>query len=112
MALKVIEDKKLFFVEDIVSFMPIGKTTFYKKKLNEVDAIKSGIEKNKVYAKVQLRAKWFGSDNASLQLALYKLIADEDERRRLAMEYREHSTEKPLDINIRLVKAENGRPKK
>lgn len=79
----VIVKHKLFFIEDVVSFLPCDKTTFYKHKLHENNAIKEALEKNKVEIKVSLRSKWYNSDNATTQIALYKLIATEEENSRI-----------------------------
>ncbi len=110
LALQAITENKLFFVEDIVSFLPCSKPTYYKHKLNEVDSIKEELEKNKTETKVILRDKWLSGDNATLQMGLYKLIANDNERKKLAMEYREHSGgDKPLNINIRYVDPKDGK---
>ena len=43
--------------------------------------------------KTSLRSKWYKSENATLQMALMKLIVNDDERRRLSttfMETKQH----------------------
>ena len=92
-AIEAIEKHKLFFIEDVVTFLPCSKPTFYKHKLNEVDELKESLEKNKIDIKVSLRNKWYKSENATLQMALYKLLASEDERRRLSMHYIDHTSD-------------------
>jgi len=47
---------------------------------------------NKVAQKVKMRKKWGDSDNATLQMALMKLISTDDERKRLAVSYVESKT--------------------
>lgn len=83
LALKAIETHKLFFIEDVIAYLPISKSGFYKKRLHEVDAIKEAIERNRVEVKVSLRSKWYRSDNPSLQIALMKLICTNSEAERL-----------------------------
>jgi hypothetical protein len=81
-----IEDNKLFFVEDVIAYVPCGKTTFYSffpDKSDELNAIKDKCEQNKVTVKVSMRSKWYKSDNPTLQVALMKMIATEDEAHRL-----------------------------
>ena len=39
-ALEAIKKHMLYFIEDVVSFLPCDKSTFYAKKLHESDAIK------------------------------------------------------------------------
>ena len=88
-AIEAIEKYKLFFIEDIVSFLPCSKPTFYEHKLDELNTIKDALLKNRVEVKVGLRSKWYKSDNPTVQLALYRLTCEEDERRKLAMNYQE-----------------------
>lgn len=85
-ALVAIEENKLFFVEDVISYLPCAKATFYEffpLKSDELNAIKDALEKNKTAIKVSMRAKWYKSDNPSLQIALMKMIATDDEAHRL-----------------------------
>jgi hypothetical protein len=85
-ALDTIEENKLFFVEDVVSYLPCAKATFYDffpLNSDELNTIKDALEKNKTSIKVSMRAKWYKSDNPSLQIALMKMIATDDEAHRL-----------------------------
>ena len=85
-ALQTIEENKLFFVEDVVSYLPCAKATFYDffpLNSDELNTIKDALEKNKTSIKVSMRAKWYKSDNPSLQIALMKMIATDDEAHRL-----------------------------
>ncbi len=82
-ALKVIKQKKLCFIEDVCVFLPCGKTTFYKLKLNEANEIKQAIWAQKRMTKYEMRRKWNDSENATLQVGLYKLLANDDELERL-----------------------------
>lgn len=102
-AIEAIKINKLFFIEDVVTFLPCSKTTFYARKLNESDELKGELEKNKIEVKVSLRSKWYKSKSATLQMALYKLLANEDERRRLSMHYVDHTTEGERITGIEFV---------
>lgn len=82
-SLEVIQKHKLYFIEDVVSFLPCTKPTFYEHKLNESNAIKEALEKNRVKVKTSLRSKWYKSDNPTLQMGLYKLIGTPEEAERL-----------------------------
>ena len=64
-------------------FLPCGKTTFYKLKLNEANEIKQAIWAQKRMTKYEMRRKWNDSENATLQVGLYKLLANDDELERL-----------------------------
>ena len=93
-AIEVIQQRKLIFIEEIVSYLPCHKTTFYEHFPNESNDYKelfALLEKNRDEIKAALRVKWYKSDNATLQLALMRLCATEPERRKLAMNYIEHT---------------------
>ena len=66
-----------------MAYVPYSKQTFYTHKLDEVDDIKSLLQKNRSDMKVKMRKKWYKSDNATLQIGLMKLISDDDEAHRL-----------------------------
>lgn len=83
LALKAIEEYNLLFIKDIIAYVPFCRSTFYNDGLDKLDSIKSAIDKNRINTKHALRGKWYKSKSATLQIALYKLVADEEELRRL-----------------------------
>lgn len=89
---QAIEKNKLFFIEDIVSFLPCSKPTFYDffpPDSNELNELKELLEKNRVELKVSMRSKWYKSNAPALQMALMKLIATPEELKKLSMQYQE-----------------------
>lgn len=89
-AKEVIVKNKLFFIEDIVAFLPISKPTFYEYfpiDSNEVNELKGLLETNRIELKVSMRSKWYKSNAPALQMALMKLIATPDELKKLSMQY-------------------------
>lgn len=85
-AKEAVSEKKLFFIEDIVACLPISKETFYRFfpiDSNEYDEIKRMLEANKIELKIGMRKKWYQSENATLQLALYRLLSTEEEHKKL-----------------------------
>lgn len=79
---------KLFFIEDIVAFLPINKSTYYEffpLDSNESNELKEMLETNRIEIKSSMRSKWYKSENATLQMALMKLICTDDERKKLSM---------------------------
>jgi hypothetical protein len=103
LALDAIEKHKLFFIEDIIAYLPCTKPTFYEHKLNESDAIKSALLEVRVNLKVSMRSKWFRSENATLQLALMKLLSNTEELRKLSMQHQvNEEAEKPIFNGINL----------
>lgn len=102
-AIKVIKDKKLFFIEDVVSFLPCTKATFYehfKIDSDEMNAIKVELEKNRVAIKSSMRNKWYNSSNPTLQIALMKLICTDEERKKISNNYIEGNVEVKTDAQI------------
>jgi hypothetical protein len=110
-ALELIEKKKLFFIEDVVTLLPCDKTTFYRffeVESNEYNTIKEALDKNKIDVKNGLRNKWYNGNNPLTQMALYKLIGTEEEYHRIAStktETKNINIEKPifngLDLNVK-----------
>jgi len=104
-AKEMIVKHKLFFVEDIVAFLPCNKTTFYEffpSQSNESNVLKELLETNRVELKVSMRSKWYKSNAPALQMALMKLIATPEELKKLSMTYtditsKDESLNKPVN---------------
>ena len=89
-AKEAIVKHKLFFVEDIVAFIPISKQTFYDYypiNSDELDTLKTLLEINRTTLKVSMRSKWYTSNAPALQMALMKLIATPEELKKLSMTF-------------------------
>ena len=102
-AKEMIVKHKLFFIEDIVAFLPCDKTTFYRffeTESNEYNELKGLLETNRIELKVSMRSKWYKSNAPALQMALMKLIASPEELKRLSMQYVE-SDNKNTFFNIK-----------
>jgi hypothetical protein len=99
-AKEVIVKHKLFFIEDIVAFLPIAKKTFYEYfpiDSNESNELKELLETNRTELKVSMRSKWYKSNSPALQMALMKLIGNQEELRRLSMQ---HIEQKQTNIDL------------
>ena len=95
-AKEMIVKHKLFFVEDIVAFLPCDKTTFYRffeLESNEYNELKGLLETNRTELKVSMRSKWYKSNAPALQMALMKLICSDEERKKLSMTYNDVTTD-------------------
>jgi len=108
----VILKNKLFFIEDIVAYLPIGKPTFYDYYpvgSNEMNELKALLEVNRVTLKVSMRSKWYTSNAPALQMALMKLICNDEERKMLSMQFIESENKlevKRIEVEI-IDKLEN-----
>ena len=85
-----IKENNLFFIEDVVAFIPCSKPTFYEHfpiDSNELNNLKDLLEQNKIRTKSAIRAKLYKSPKASELLALYRLICTPEERKMLNQNY-------------------------
>lgn len=105
-AKEAIVKHKLFFVEDIVAFLPCAKPTFYDHfppNSNQLNELKELLETNRTELKVSMRSKWYKSNAPALQMALMKLIATPEELRKLSMNHQvTEEAEKPIFKEIDL----------
>jgi len=94
-AKEMIVKHKLFFTDDIVAFLPCSKSTFYEyfpDKSDKLDELKGLLETNRIELKVSMRSKWYKSNAPALQMALMKLICNDEERRMLSMQHNDITT--------------------
>jgi hypothetical protein len=92
---QAIKENNLFFIEDIVAFIPCDKTTFYRffpTESNEYNNLKDLLEINKIKTKSSIRAKLWKSEKAAELLALYRLICTPDEHQKLNQQYIDHTS--------------------
>jgi hypothetical protein len=102
-AKEVIVKHKLFFVEDIVAFLPCAKPTFYDffpPDSNELNELKALLETNRTTLKVSMRSKWYTSNAPALQMALMKLIATPEELKKLSMQFVESENKNTNIISL------------
>ena len=89
-AKEAIEKNNLFFIDDIVAWLPCGKTYFYDTfgvDSEEMNSLKVLLDINKTRTKSAIRSKLFKSDKAGELLALYRLICTPEEHRLLNQQY-------------------------
>lgn len=82
-ALEIIPKEEVTSFAELWLCMAISQTTGYKYKLDEVDELKKAIEGQKTAIKKRMRRNWRNSDNATLQIAEFKLLSSDDELARL-----------------------------
>jgi hypothetical protein len=75
----VIEENELVFFNEIEHYIEACKSTLENYGLDKLGIVKGALAKNRVSTKRELRNKWKDSDNATTQIALYKLLSDKDE---------------------------------
>jgi len=109
-----ITENNLFFIEDVVAFIPCSKPTLYEHfpvDSNELNNLKDLLEQNKIRTKSAIRAKLYKSPKASELLALYRLICTPEERKKLNQNYIELTGKDGKDllpkIEIEIVNGES-----
>jgi AcrR family transcriptional regulator len=112
MAIDAIQKNRLIFVDDIVAYLPCSRSTFYEhfpSKSDDYEKMFELLNKNRTELKVSMRSKWFRSENATLQLALMKLLSNDEELRKLSMQHQvNEEAEKPIFNGIDLdIKDDN-----
>ena len=90
--LDVINEKKIAFLDHAFGFTSFSRSTAYNNGLDKMDDIKDALRKNRVRAKTYMLNKWIEGDNATLQLAAYRLCADPEEHQKLNQQYIDHTT--------------------
>ena len=106
-AKEAIEKNNLFFIEDIVAFIPCSKQTFYDYfpvDSDEMDTLKEMLEQNEIKTKSGIRAKLWKSEKAAELLALYRLIATPEEHQKLNQSYIDHTSKgEKIEITRRVI---------
>jgi hypothetical protein len=111
-ALNVIaSDEDIVFIGDVRKglidrgFVRLSAGTFYNtfpKDSEDYIAILDALENNRTGAKRFIRCKWRKSDNATALIALYKLLATEEERQRLNSTQAEISLKGEQTIELKI----------
>ena len=103
-AQKAVTENNLFFVEDIIAWLPLSKPTFYEffpPESNRLNYLKELLESNKIRIKTDIRKKLQKSDKAAELLALYRLVCTREEHKLLNQQYIDHTSDgEQLGVNI------------
>jgi hypothetical protein len=82
-ALEIIDREEITTFNEIHLYMKAHRATLYTHEIDKDDDIKKAIEQQKVAIKKKMRRNWRNSDNATLQIAEFKLLSSDDELSRL-----------------------------
>ena len=83
LALEKIVSEECSTISEVISELPISQKTFYLWELHELQEIKDAINQQKVNICKKLRRRWRDSDNATLQIAEFKLACTDEQLDRL-----------------------------
>lgn len=93
--IEAIKKNKLNHFDYIQGYVkPCTKTLyeFFPEESNELHSIKRELQNNKIEAKSKMISKWLESDNATLQIAAFKLLATDEERKNLSSTFIDHTS--------------------
>jgi len=80
-------DSDIVFIQDVIAVLPCSSATFYNHNLEKLETIKDALHKNRIEIKKRLRTNWMRQDeNATMQVALYKLLSNDEEKDSLTMQ--------------------------
>jgi len=85
-AKQIILDKKPIYITEMIAYLPISEETYYQffpLQSEQSEQLKALIEQGKIDRKQGLREKWYEGENATTQVALYKLLGTDEEVSRL-----------------------------
>jgi hypothetical protein len=79
------ESEECVTLEEVIQTLPIASSTFYLWELEKSEDLKNVINSVKVRLKKKMRRNWRNSENATLQIAEFKLMASDDELERITI---------------------------
>jgi hypothetical protein len=86
--IKILEVEKIFTFKDIfVFYKGCSRSTAYANELDKSDELKEALDMNKRRGVQSLIDKWIDSENATLQIAAFKIIAEPEERKAISQNY-------------------------
>lgn len=103
-AKEAIMENNLFFIRDVIAFLPCSHNVFYQlfdaSKDDNNDTYKDELfgelvemlEANKITTKCKIRKKLGMGDKASELLALYRMICTPEERKEINQSYIDHTS--------------------
>jgi hypothetical protein len=91
--LKVIQANPVYSFSDIfVFYKEITRQHAYRLDYDKCDILKEAIHQNKRTAVTTMLKKWIDSDNATLQIAAMRMLAELEERQSLNQQYIDHTS--------------------
>lgn len=100
-AIELSKKMGFFFVQDIIDYLCISKSSFYEfypEGSDELDTLKENLYKNRITQKIHLR-KRLSEGSGSELIAMYKLICHDDERKALSTNWNENQNSGNITIN-------------
>lgn len=84
-AIQIIEEEQITKISELAGLLPISRATFYGWELDKLEVLAQKIEDTKISIKRKMKKKWADCGVPALEIARYKLLADDDEMERLTV---------------------------
>jgi len=109
--LETISKHNIMKIQHIFShYLDLKSSQFYNLELEKSESIKEAINLNKTKAVSYMINKWIASENPTLQISAFKVLCDDEERKKLSMQFLESENKhelKQFEIEIIGRKKEN-----
>jgi len=77
-------------------YFDLKSAQFYNLELEKSESIKEAINMNRTKAVSYMINKWIESENPTLQISAFKVLCDDDERKKLSMQFMESENKHEL----------------
>lgn len=103
--LKLIIKHKIMKIQHIFQhYTDLGSAQFYNLELEKSESIKEAIQTNKSKAVSYMLNKWVGSDNATLQISAFKVLCEDEDRKKLSMQFVESDNKHELkEFTVKVI---------
>ena len=109
-ALAAIKKHNLVFFDEIAQYVEPTRSCLYQWQFEKLDVIKEALEDNRIAHKSKMRNRWIQSDQPTLQVAAYKLMANDEEFERLTLQQINSNNNTTLQGGITLELDGNCKP--
>lgn len=107
--LSLIIKHKIMKIQHIFQhYTDLASAQFYNLELEKSESIKEAIQTNKSKAVSYMLNKWVGSDNATLQISAFKVLCEDEDRKKLSMQFIEsENTHQVRKFEVEILKPNN-----
>jgi hypothetical protein len=100
----IVKNKVMKITHIFQHYTDLQRAQFYNLELDKSDNIKEAIAKNKSKAVSYMLNKWVGSDNATLQISAFKVLCEDEDRKKLSMQFVESENKHELkEFTVRVI---------
>ena len=103
--LQIVIKNKIMKIQHIFQhYTDLGSAQFYNLELEKSESIKEAIKINKSKAVSYMLNKWVGSNNATLQISAFKVLCEDEDRKKLSMQFVESENKHELkEFTVKVI---------